>query len=299
MFDLALTNARNYLSNCITSINSVQGMRTNMERVEDIIEQPSVPAIPLNENDAEADKIPGSISVSHVSYQYHPGDDFAVSDASFSIKPGEIVAFVGESGCGKSTLLKLLLGLETADTGRISYDSRSLEEINLRSLRKKTATLLQSTALMPGTIYSNIAFNQPGITEEEAWAAAEKACIADDIRKLPLGLYTEISEAESNGFSGGQRQRILLSRVFASKAGVMIFDEATSALDNITQKKVLDAIYQEKATVIMVAHRLSTVVNCDRILMLEKGSIVEAGTYEELMKNDQKFAALVRKQLQE
>lgn len=95
MFDLALTNARNYLSNCITSINSVQGMRTNMERVEDIIEQPSVPAIPLNENDAEVDKIPGSISVSHVSYQYHPGDDFAVSDASFSIKPGEIVAFVG------------------------------------------------------------------------------------------------------------------------------------------------------------------------------------------------------------
>ena len=151
---------------------------------------------------------------------------------------------------------------------------------------------------MPGTIFSNIAFNCPDLTEEEAWEAAEKACIADYIRKLPLGLYTEISEAESNGFSGGQRQRILLARVFASGAGIMIFDEATSALDNVTQKKVLDAIYSEKGTVIMVAHRLSTVVNCDRIIMLEKGAIVESGSYKELMERNDKFATLVRKQLQ-
>ncbi len=245
------------------------------------------------------DKLDGKIQLEKVSFHYPGSPRNCVKDISLTIPSGEKLAIVGESGCGKSTLLKLLLGLETADAGRISYDERSLEEINLRSLRKKIATLLQSTALMPGTIFSNIAFNHPGITEEEAWEAAEKACIAEAIRKLPLGLYTEISEAESNGFSGGQKQRILLSRIFASKAGVMIFDEATSALDNITQKKVLDAVYKERSTVIMVAHRLSTVVNCDRILMLEKGSIVESGTYDELMAKDQKFAALVRKQLQE
>ena len=150
---------------------------------------------------------------------------------------------------------------------------------------------------MPGTVFSNISFTPHAVTEEEAWEAAEKACIADDLRKMPLGLDTEISESNSCGFSGGQRQRILIARAFATKPAIMVLDEATSALDNITQKKVLDAVYAENCTVLMVAHRLSTVVNCDRILVMENGKIAEEGTYDELMERGGLFERLVRKQV--
>ena len=136
------------------------------------------------------------------------------------------------------------------------------------------------------------------VSEEEAWEAAEKACIADDLRNMPSGLDTEISESNSCGFSGGQRQRILIARAFASKPAIMILDEATSALDNITQSKVLEAVYAEDCTVLMVAHRLSTVINCDRILVMDGGCIAEEGTYDELMARNGLFARLVEKQIQ-
>ena len=132
--------------------------------------------------------------------------------------------------------------------------------------------------------------------EDAAWEAAEKAAIADDIRKLPLGMDTEISEGNGGGFSGGQKQRLMLARAFAQKPSVLILDEATSALDNIAQKKVLESVYEMKCTVLMVAHRLSTVINCDRIIMLQNGSIAEQGDYETLIKNNGAFAELVRKQ---
>ena len=295
---IAFTNSYAYVvvavSEILSMMDSVFLIRTLFDQVKPVFSYD----LEGKENEVYLNGLRGNIRLEKVSFKYPGSPKNCLKDMSLFIPSGEKLAIVGESGCGKSTLLKLLLGLETPDSGRISYDDRGLEEINLRSLRRKIATLLQSTALMPGTIFSNIAFNCPDLTEEEAWEAAEKACIADYIRKLPLGLYTEISEAESNGFSGGQRQRILLARVFASGAGIMIFDEATSALDNVTQKKVLDAIYSEKGTVIMVAHRLSTVVNCDRIIMLEKGAIVESGSYKELMERNDKFATLVRKQLQ-
>lgn len=242
-------------------------------------------------------RLSGSIDVEHVSFHYPEMERKCLDDVSIKIRRGEKIALVGESGCGKSTLLKLLLGMETPTSGSIYFDGMPMETLNLRSLRKRIGSVFQFSKLIPDTLYANIAFSDNPVSEEEVWDAVEKAALTDDIRALPLGLDTEISQSSGGGFSGGQKQRILLARAFASKAPILILDEATSALDNITQKKVLDHVYASKATVIMVAHRLSTVVGCDRILMLENGKIVEQGSYQALLDLNGKFAELVRKQL--
>ena len=157
--------------------------------------------------------------------------------------------------------------------------------------------MFQFSRLFPGTIADNIAFgNEENADIEKIWETADLAEIGDDIRALPLQMETEISEVNSSGFSGGQRQRILLARAIMTRPRVLFLDEATSALDNITQAKVLQNICRMNSTIIMVAHRLSTVEHFDRILMLEGGSIVEEGSYRELMEKDGKFAHLVKRQ---
>ena len=276
-------------------INSLFVMHTLSQNVETLFESEIEGLI----DDELVRNLTGAIKVENVSFKYPGSNVLCLDDISFSIKKGEKIAIVGESGCGKSTLLNLLLGIEKPDHGMILYDNKPINSLNVRSLRRHIGTVLQFSPLMPGTIFSNIAFNKADLSEEEAYIACEKAQIADYIKTLPLGLYTEVSETQSNGFSGGQRQRIQLARVFAAKTNIKIFDEATSALDNVTQKNVLDAVYKESSTVIMVAHRLSTVKNCDRILLLEKGKICESGTYDELIKKNGRFANLVKKQLKD
>ena len=243
-------------------------------------------------------RITGKITVDNVSFKYADSMRGCLDNISLSVKPGEKLAIVGESGCGKSTLLKILLGMETPDEGTVYYDNKSINTLNLKSLRRCIGSVFQFSKVFPGTIASNVSFSsQKEVTEEEIWDAVDKAAIGDYIRTLPLQLDTEISESNSCGFSGGQRQRILLARAFLNNPNLLILDEATSALDNVTQNQVLENINKMKSTVVMVAHRLSTVVNFDRIVMLENGVIVEDGTYQELIDKDGKFAELVRKQL--
>lgn len=154
------------------------------------------------------------------------------------IKKGEKLAIVGESGCGKSTLLKILIGMEKPDSGTVSYDGKPLASLNQKSLRKCIGSVFQFSRIFPGTIAENVAFgNADDPKEKKLWEALDNAEIGDYIRSLPLGLYTEVSEANSCGFSGGQRQRILLARALLDHPRVLILDEATSALDNVTQKK--------------------------------------------------------------
>ena len=165
-------------------------------------------------------------------------------------------------------------------------------------MRRSIGSVFQFSKVFPGTIRSNITFTSQGpVSDEKIWDAVDKAAIGDYIRTLPLGLDTEISESSSSGFSGGQRQRILIARALVTHPSVLILDEATSALDNITQSQVLESINNLRATVVMVAHRLSTVENFDRIIMFDNGKIVEEGTYKELMDKNGRFAGLVKKQL--
>ena len=170
-----------------------------------------------------------------------------------------------------------------------------MSKLDLRSLRRRIGTVMQDGTLFQGDIFSNIVISAPQLTLKEAWEAAEIAGIADDIRAMPMGMNTVISEG-SGGISGGQRQRLMIARAVAPKPKILLLDEATSALDNRTQKHVSEALDKLKCTRIVIAHRLSTIKNCDRILVLDKGSIVEGGTYDELIEKNGLFAELVARQ---
>ena len=214
---------------------------------------------------------------------------------STRIKAGEYVAIVGKTGCGKSTLLRLLLGFEVPTKGAIYYDGRDVTKIDMTSLRRKIGTVTQNGSLFQGDIYSNIVITDPLLTVDDAWEAAEIAGIADDIRQMPMGMNTFVSEGQG-GISGGQKQRIMIARAVAPKPKILMLDEATSALDNITQKKVSESLDKLKCTRIVIAHRLSTIKNCDRILVIDDGKIMEEGKYEELMAKEGYFAELVKRQ---
>ena len=243
-------------------------------------------------------RLQGSIRAEEIRFSYTDDSGGCLNGISINIRKGEKLALVGESGCGKSTLLKILIGLEKPDSGNVYYDGKLLSSLNLKSLRRCVGSVFQFSRIFPGTIADNIAFgSNEEPDEEQLWEAADSAVIGDHIRTLPLKLYTEISETGSCGFSGGQRQQILLARALFRRPRVLILDEATSALDNITQDAVLKNLLKTKATVVMAAHRLSTVENFDRIIMIENGSIAEEGTFASLMEKNGRFAQLVRKQI--
>ena len=214
---------------------------------------------------------------------------------SFRIGAGEHVAIVGKSGCGKSTLIRLLLGFEKPLGGAVYYDGQNLAEMNAASVRSQLGVVLQNGQLMTGDIYRNI-IGINDLTLDDAWAAAEAAGIADDIREMPMQMQTIVSEGSTN-ISGGQRQRILIARALAMKPSVIICDEATSALDNRTQAIVSRSLDKLKATRIVVAHRLSTIRNADRIIVLDQGRVAESGTFDELLKQNGIFASMVKRQV--
>ncbi len=170
-----------------------------------------------------------------------------------------------------------------------------MNKLDMSSLRRRIGTVLQNGSLFQGDIYSNIVITAPELTLDDAWEAAEKAGIADDIRAMPMGMQTLISEGQG-GISGGQKQRIMIARAIAPRPKILMFDEATSALDNKTQRQVSEALDAMGCTRIVIAHRLSTIRHCDRILVLDKGSIIEDGAYDELIEKDGFFADLVARQ---
>ncbi|MBR6351856.1 MAG: ATP-binding cassette domain-containing protein [Firmicutes bacterium] len=240
-------------------------------------------------------KLSGGIRLEHVYFRYSEKSPYLLDDISLNISPGEYVAVTGKTGCGKSTLIRLLLGFETPEKGIISYDGKDITTLDVSSLRKHIGTVLQTGGLFQGDIYSNIAMTAPQMSEEEAWEAAETAGIADDIRAMPMGMHTMISEGQG-GISGGQKQRLMIARAVAPKPKILFMDEATSALDNKTQRKVSEALDRMGCTRIVVAHRLSTIKHCDRILVLDNGKIIEDGSYDELIAKGGAFAELVARQ---
>lgn len=257
---------------------------------------------PILEAKAETDYIKhdpgelrGSVEVSGVSFSYNSQGPQILDNVSFKVEPGKMVAIVGSSGSGKSTLLKILLGFLTADSGTCYYDNQDLTQLDLRYLRSQLGVVLQNDQLWPGSIYENIV-GANTISLQKVWAVAEASGLAKDIRKMPMGMQTYIAEGAAT-ISGGQKQRILICRAIVKKPRIILFDEATSALDNYTQQQVQQSLQQLKATRIIIAHRLSTVVNADEILLLEKGKIIERGTYQELMAQKGRFSELARRQI--
>ncbi|MBQ7614145.1 MAG: ATP-binding cassette domain-containing protein [Butyrivibrio sp.] len=240
-------------------------------------------------------KLNGSIELNGVYFRYNEQAPYILENFNLKVKAGEYVAIVGKTGCGKSTLVRLILGFEKPEKGIVFFDGKDIERIDLKSLRRRIGSVIQDAKLFLGDIRENISIASEKLTEEEVWEAAEMAGIADDIRDMPMGMNTIISEGQG-GISGGQRQRLLIARAVASKPKILIFDEATSALDNITQKQISEALDGLKCTRIVIAHRLSTIKNCDRILVLDGGKIVEQGKYQELIDKKGIFYELVERQ---
>lgn len=258
--------------------------------------EPILQAVPEAADDKPSvGTLTGAIEVSGVTFRYDDKSPYVLKDLSFSVRPGEYIALVGKSGCGKSTIMRLLLGFEKPERGSISFGPYDVSKVDLRSLRQSIGTVMQDGKLFLGDIASNITVASPQSTLDDAWAAAEIAGIADDIRKMPMGMQTILTEG-SGSVSGGQRQRIMIARAVCGGKRILMFDEATSALDNRTQKMVADSLETLKCTRVVVAHRLSTVRHCDRILVVDGGGIAEEGTYEELIEKDGIFADLVRRQ---
>lgn len=258
--------------------------------------EPVLRAVPeSNAGKTAVGRLNGAVEMSHVTFRYSKDSPLILDDVSLKINPGEYVAVVGRSGCGKSTFMRVLMGFEKPENGAVTYDNMNLEDLDPASLRRNIGTVLQEGQLFVGDIFANITVSAPWLTLKEAWEAAEMADVADDIRDMPMGMNTVISEG-GGGISGGQRQRLMIARAIAPKPKILMLDEATSALDNITQKKVSDSLEKLNCTRIVIAHRLSTIRNCDRILVLDKGKIIEDGNYDELVKLNGVFADLVARQ---
>ena len=291
----AFTTAYGMLSGAFMALS---GVALSAARIKPILEmaEPFLKTEPETSDNKEiVTSITGSVELDHISFRYAEGLPLVIDDLSLKIKPGEYVAIVGKTGCGKSTLMRILLGFEKPEKGSVRFDGRDINTLDLPSLRKKIGTVMQDAGLFQGDIYSNIVITAPQLTLDDAWDAAEKAGIADDIRSMPMQMNTIIAEGQG-GISGGQRQRLMIARAIAPKPKLLMFDEATSALDNKTQKQVSEALDAMGCTRIVIAHRLSTIKHCDRILVIDEGHIIEDGTYDELIEKDGYFAKLVERQ---
>ena len=249
----------------------------------------------ISENKKIVEKLNGNIKLDNISFKYSENSPYIFEDFSLDIKAGQYVAIVGKTGCGKSTLVRLLLGFEKPNKGAVYYDGKDINDLDKKSLRSHIGSVMQNGKLMRGDIFSNIVLIAPQLTLDDAWEAAEIAGIADDIKEMPMGMNSFVLEGQG-GISGGQKQRLLIARAVAPKPKILILDEATSALDNITQKKVSNALDKLESTRLVIAHRLSTIKQCDRIVVIEDGKIVEDGTYDELMKQNGIFVDLVKRQ---
>lgn len=259
--------------------------------------KPILTEIPeLNDEKELPGELSGAIEVNNVCFSYSPDEPPVLNDLNLYIKPGEYVGVVGSSGCGKSTLMKLLLGFEKPNSGKIYFDNKDIESLDKRELRKKIGVVLQDGKLISGSIFENITITAPKAVVRDVENVVKAVGLEDDIKQMPMGLHTVLSE-DCGTISGGQQQRILIARAIISDPKILIFDEATSALDNITQSMVCETIEKMNSTRIVIAHRLSTIINCDRIIVMDAGKIVEQGTFDELMQGNGLFYQLASRQI--
>jgi ABC-type bacteriocin/lantibiotic exporter with double-glycine peptidase domain len=240
-------------------------------------------------------ELTGAVELSRVTFRYITGGPPVVDNISLRIAPGEYVAIVGPSGSGKSTLFRMLLGFEKPESGAVFFDGKALDTLDVSAVRRQLGVVLQNGKLATGSIYENICGGLP-LPLDQAWAAARMAGLDADIKKMPMGMHTTIAEG-INTLSGGQRQRIMIARAVARRPRILLFDEATSSLDNRSQSIVSDSLGALNVTRIVIAHRLSTVREADRIVVMAEGRIVQSGTFAELSETKGIFADFAQRQL--
>ena len=228
-------------------------------------------------------------------FAYEKDGPEVLKNISFEIRQGEYVGIVGASGCGKSTLLKCLLGFAEPTNGKIYYDGQDIEMLDKRELRKHFGVVLQDGKLIGGSIAENIAIANPQISRERIKKIIEDVGLEQDVRRMPMGLETMLSE-NTGTISGGQMQRILIGRALANDPAILFFDEATSALDNVTQALICQNLEKLNITRVVIAHRLSTIEKCDRIFVMRDGEIAESGSYGELISRHGLFYELSLRQ---
>ncbi len=258
--------------------------------------QPILTATPeITTQKADPGKLSGTFCVDHVTFRYREDGPLILDDVTVEAKPGEFIALVGPSGSGKSTVMRLLLGFETPQSGTVYFDGQDLSGLDVSAVRRQLGVVLQNGRINAGTIFENISGGAL-ISLDDAWKAAEMAGFADDLRSFPMEMHTVVSEGGGN-LSGGQRQRLIIARALALNPKILLLDEATSALDNRTQAIVSESLDQLNVTRVVVAHRLSTIRNADKIYVIKAGRVVQQGSFDELAAQPGTFAELIKRQL--
>jgi len=275
------------LQSLLETVSQLQYLGNHLERLDDVLTTPREPS-----GNVDPGRLRGAVELRGVSFAYSPSEPPILQDVSVRIRPGEKVALVGPSGAGKSTLARLLLGMHLPTSGTIAFDGRDLRELDLQKVRDQMGVVLQDTFLFDDTVRANLSLKDPETPLERLRAAARLACVDDVIDAMPEGISSRVGD-NGNVLSGGQRQRLNLARALARDPAVLLLDEATSALDLETERRVHANLAGVGCTRILIAHRLATVQDADRILVLEDGRIVQEGTYDDLAAREGLFRSLV------
>jgi ABC-type bacteriocin/lantibiotic exporter with double-glycine peptidase domain len=283
--------SHSFLSPLASLVGSAQQLflvRAHLDRISDVLAAEPEPRA----HTTEPARLSGRIDVRDLSFRYDSNGPLVLRDLSFTIEPGQKVAFVGRSGSGKSTLAKLLLGFYKPEAGEIYYDGRPYTCLDVREMRRQFGVVLQEPALFSGSIRDNIAFHDLELPLDRVMEAARTAQIHDDIARLPMRYETVLIEGGAS-LSGGQRQRIAIARALVHRPAVLLLDEATSHLDVVTESALEENLSRLGCTRIAIAHRLSTIADADMILVLDGGTIVERGTHEELLARNGYYAEMI------